>query len=275
MTKDNEWAAPRGHRGGGRVLIVIASIGGLLVLPFILLRIFPLFGGPGYALYDIPSRSMFPTVRLGDYIFARANVYTNEVPPRGRIVVFKYPPDRKTDYIKRVVGLPGDRIQLRDGRLYINEQLVPREPVPDADVEDSDDPRLNIYRETLPGGGTYLIAETSDDEPLDNTQVFVVPDGNVFLLGDNRDHSSDGRLSDGVGCVPLALLRDKPLFVYWSKDLSGSARRSNRRSTRNKILRTEPQALTLTLTLSRFVGEGTWYGALARSSPLAREAGEG
>jgi hypothetical protein len=96
---------------------------------------------------------------------------------------------------------------------------VPREPVPDTDVGDSDGPRLSFYRETLPGGATYLIAETSDAEPLDNTEVFAVPDGSVFLLGDNRDHSADSRISTSVGYVPLALLRDKPLFVYWSKDL--------------------------------------------------------
>jgi len=163
---------------------------------------------------------MFPAVRIGDHILALANVYTDEVPPRGQIVVFKYPPDRKTDYIKRVVGLPGDRVQLRNGRLYINEQMVPREPVAPAGIEDPDGPRLSIYRETLPGGATYLIAETSDYEPLDNTEVFIVPDGTVFLLGDNRDHSSDSRISDTVGYVPLALLRDKPLIVYWSTDWS-------------------------------------------------------
>ncbi len=201
-------------------IVGMASLGGVIFVPIFVLRILAMLGGPGIDLYDIPSRSMFPTVRLGDYILALANVYPNEVPPRGQIVVFKYPPDRKTDYIKRVVGLPGDRIQMRAGRLYINEQVVPREPAPDADVGASEDPGLALYRETLPGGATYLIAETSDDEPLDNTEVFMVPEGHVFLLGDNRDHSSDSRESMGVGHVPLALLRDKPLFVYWSKDRS-------------------------------------------------------
>ncbi len=200
-------------------IVGLASIGGIIIVPIFALRILGMLGGPGYALYDIPSRSMFPTVRLGDHIFAVANVYTNRVPPRGQIVVFKFPKDPKIDYIKRVVGLPGDRIQLRDGRLYVNEQLVPREPVPDVGIEDPDGPHLDIYRETLPGGATYLIAETSDYTPSDNTDVFVIPDGTVFLLGDNRDHSSDSRNSDSVGFVPLALLRDKPLLVYWSSDL--------------------------------------------------------
>jgi signal peptidase I len=210
----------RKRDAGGFWIVGLASLGGVIIVPLIALRILAMLGGPGYALYDIPSGSMFPNVRVGDHIFTLANVYTGEVPPRGQIVVFKFPQDRKTDYIKRVVGLPGDRVQLRGGRLYINDQLVPREPVADAGIEEPDGPRFEYYRETLPGGATYLIAENSDDGPLDNTETFAVPDGTVFLLGDNRDHSSDSRMNTGVGYVPLALLRDKPLFVYWSTDLN-------------------------------------------------------
>jgi signal peptidase I len=199
-------------------IAALASVGGVIVVSLVVLRILAMFGGPGYALYDIPSGSMFPNVRVGDHIVALANVYAGMVPPRGQIVVFKYPQDRKTDYIKRVVGLPGERIQLRDGRLYINDQIVPREPVSGPDIGDADHPGLSYYRETLPGDATYLIAETTDDGEYDNTGVFAVPDGTVFLLGDNRDHSVDSRMSTNVGYVPLALLRDKPLFVYWSPD---------------------------------------------------------
>ena len=204
-------------RDSGWFWITLAAIGGIVILSGMALRISGKLGGPGYDLYDIPSNSMFPNVRPGDYILAFANLYRNEVPPRGQVVVFKYPPDGKTDYIKRVIGLPGDRIQLRAGRLYINDQLVPRERTPDIAAPDGH--RYIIYRETLPGGASYLIAEESDEQELDNTEVFTVPDGSVFLLGDNRDHSSDSRIKVTVGYVPLDLLRDKPVIVYWSKDL--------------------------------------------------------
>jgi signal peptidase I len=149
-------------RNSDRMWVALAWIGGGVIAPIFVLRVLAMLGGPGYDLYDIPSGSMFPNLRVGDHIFAFANVYTNEVPPRGQIVVFKYPQDRKTDYVKRVIGLPGDRIQLRAGRLYINDQLVPREPVADMDIPSPYGSPLNLYRETLPGGASYLIAEDSD-----------------------------------------------------------------------------------------------------------------
>jgi signal peptidase I len=213
---NSEW---RNNRGG-RLLIVLAWIGGSFIVALLLARISPLLGGPGYAMYNIPAGSMFPSVQVGDHIVALANVYRDQVPPRGQIVVFKFPPDGKTDYIKRVVGLPGDRIQLRAGLLFINDRLVPREAAPDPVGEDASGRRLHIYRETLPDGVTHLIAEAGDDEMLDNTAVFTVPAGHVFMLGDNRDYSADSRISDSVGYVPLALLRDKPLFVMWSTNTS-------------------------------------------------------
>jgi signal peptidase I len=217
MTKDQGWPAPTKHRGG-TALIVLASIAALLILPFFVLRVSGFVGGPGIDLYDIPSNSMVPTLMVGDYMLTLSNVYRDSLPPRGQVIVFKYPADGKTDYVKRVIGLPGDRIQLRAGILYLNDQPVQRTRVDYAlDTSDGTLADLTIYRETLPGGASYLSAESRDDAEYDNTNVFVVPEGNVFVLGDSRDHSNDSRM---FGNVPLSLLRDKPVLIYWSKDTS-------------------------------------------------------
>ena len=125
-------------RNSDWIWITLAAIGGVIMVPPLVLRISGFLGGPGIDLYDIPSRSMVPTPMLGDYMLTLSNVYKDQVPPRGQVVVFKYPVDGKTDYVKRVIGLPGDRIQLRAGRLYVNDQLVPRAPADHA-LDESDD----------------------------------------------------------------------------------------------------------------------------------------
>lgn len=207
----------------GRIWIVLGVIGAVIFVPLIGLRILAGLGGPGYSLYSIPAGSMFPSVRIGDTLVAAANVYVGRVPPRGQIVVFKVPTDGKTDYVKRVIGLPGDRIQIRDGLLFINDAPVKRTPfVGDIAIPEDMKSRFKIYEEVLPDGLTHLIAEESDDGFHDNTDVFTVPEGQVFMLGDNRDNSSDSRV---WGYVPLTLLRDKPLFVLWSTDRSRIGKR--------------------------------------------------
>jgi len=205
-------------RSNNRIWITLASIAGALIVLGMALRTSGTLGGPGIDLYDFLSRSMVPTVMVGDRILTFSNVYRDRVPPRGQVVVFKYPQDGETDYVRRVIGLPGDRIQIRAGRLYLNDQLVARTPLDDAISESTDLDGLTVYRETLPDGPAYLIAESGDDAQFDNTQVYVAPEGNVFVLGDNRDHTNDSRMD--VGYVPLALLRDKPVIIFWSADRS-------------------------------------------------------
>lgn len=169
--------------------------------------------------FSIPSGSMSPTLRVGDRVVASGNWFESRPPARGEIAIYKRPSDLKTDWVKRIVGLPGDRVQYKQGRLYLNGEIVERVSLTPAEVEAlqfSDEGRVPLfYWEQMPGGARYVIAERSDDEAFDNTNEFTVPPAHVFVLGDNRDDSLDSR-SDGF--VPVELLRAKPLHVFWSGD---------------------------------------------------------
>ncbi len=172
--------------------------------------------------YSVPTPSMVPTLLVGDqlvgakyaYGYSRYSLPLGEVPgvtgrlfgrspERGDVVVFRLPRDPSTTFVKRLIGLPGDRIQMRQGRLYINDELVPRRAIGRFDGD-------MLYIEALPAssGGApreHEIIEISDTQRHDNTPVFVVPEGHYFMMGDNRDNSLDSRIpaSDGgVGFVP-------------------------------------------------------------------------
>ena len=194
-----------------------------------------------YEPFNIPSGSMLPTLLIGDYLFVSKFSYgysryslpwslplisgrvIEDTPERGDVAVFKLPTDNKTDYIKRLVGLPGDRIQVRDGVLHINDEPVERERVATRTVSRYGGAKVQVveYRETLPNGRQHLIWEESDHEPLDNTQVYSVPQGHYFAMGDNRDRSQDSRVLSAVGFVPYENLIGRAEFLFYSHD--GSA----------------------------------------------------
>ncbi|MGH7004160.1 MAG: signal peptidase I [Alphaproteobacteria bacterium] len=214
-----------------------------------------------YEPFSIPSGSMLPGLLVGDYLFVSKfsygysrysfpwspNLFAGRIfegqPQRGDVVVFRLPMDTKVDYIKRVIGLPGEKIQVKDGRLYISGKIIERRRRGQAVVYERDDEtgRLfetlyQIYDETLPSGRAHRIYERSDsDAGSDNTPEYTVPAGHYFMMGDNRDNSCDSRFSPAynpvgpsgqrcrqvVGYVPLENLIGRAEFLFFSSD--GSA----------------------------------------------------
>ena len=122
------------------------------------------------------------------------------------------------DYVKRVIGLPGDKIQMKEGRLYINGTMLDREEITTGTDVDSDSTAVpvTLYTETLPNGVTHTIQEVSDDQPLDNTAEYIVPPGHYFMMGDNRDRSADSRVLRQVGYVPATNLIGKAEARFFS-----------------------------------------------------------
>jgi len=132
--------------------------------------------------------------------------------------VFKLPTDNETDYIKRVIGLPGDQIQVRDGIVYINGKAIPREPLSDFNEFDEAGYGEGIeqYRETLPNDVSYIVHNIQDNSAGDNTQEYIVPAGHYFMMGDNRDNSTDSRFQGQVGYVPYENLVGKATIIFFS-----------------------------------------------------------
>jgi signal peptidase I len=166
---------------------------------------------PGWRSFHIASASNMPTLAISDYVLADTH-RPGAVPAYGDIVVFRPPRDPKVDYVKRVVGLPGDRVQLREGILYLNGKPVPRE-LQDSARRSSD---LKQYRETLPDGRTYMILETPQSA-AESTAEFNVPAGSFFVLGDNRGNSLDSRYKD-FGHIPIANFIGTVRTIYWSAE---------------------------------------------------------
>ncbi len=191
--------------------------------------------------FNIPSGSLIPTLLVGDYLFVSKyaygysnhsfpfspNLFNGRVlastPKRGDILVFKTPADNETDYIKRVIGLPGDKIQMIEGVLHINGRAVKKERTGDYRINEGfgRDVAVPMYRETLPEGVSYTVIETSgDSSTYDNTRVFEVPPGRYFMMGDNRDNSLDSRdqSSRGVGFVPFENIVGRGEIIFFSFD---------------------------------------------------------
>jgi signal peptidase I len=213
--------------------------------------------------FNIPSGSMLPTLYIGDYLIVAKWPYgysrysfpfgfpsfdgriLSRVPARGDVVVFRHPVER-ADLIKRVIGLPGDTVAVRNGRLILNGKAVARSVLPPAKVQvtpnspcrvvppaaptvaaasDGSYCLFSAYRETLPGGPSYTVLDQVDHGPADDFAPARVPAGHVFLMGDNRDDSLDSRFAPsqgGIGMVSVEDLIGRAMVTFWSTDGSAS-----------------------------------------------------
>jgi signal peptidase I len=221
-----------GRSAGSETLEIIKTVVVALAIAFVLRVLL-------FQPFTIPSASMEPNLLEGDYIVVSKWTYGyskyssglpvnqplgegrvfGRAPERGDIVVFKLPRDDKTDYIKRVIGLPGDTVQMIGNLLYINGQPVADVVVSQGEVEDLFGPRaMTQLRETLPGGRSFIIQDFGPGGDLDDTPVYEIPAGHYFMMGDNRDNSIDSRVQEsaGVGLVPEENLVGKAEIIAFS-----------------------------------------------------------
>ena len=189
--------------------------------------------------FYIPSASMLPNLWVGDYVFVSKYSYgysrfsfplgldwfdgrhgATDRPRRGDIAVFRLPRDEQTDYIKRIVGMPGDQIQLLAGQLYVNDVPVALERIQDFRLEQAFGRMQHIprYRETLDNGASYETLKELPRSRGDVPRVYQVPEGHYFMMGDNRDNSTDSRYSNIIGYIPAENLIGRAEVVFFSVD---------------------------------------------------------
>jgi signal peptidase I len=209
----------------------------------ILLALF--FRSVAYEPFHIPSGSMLPTLEVGDFIFvskfsygysrysfpfgARIPYFEGRIfktmPQRGDIIVFRTPQDRKIDYIKRLVGLPGDQIQVIEGMLYVNGAPASLRRISNYTKEQKNGSHMDFrrYQETLPGGVVHQVLDQNpygninkDGFDSDNTEIYIVPEGHLFFMGDNRDDSVDSRFQSSLGFVPIENLVGRAEMIFFS-----------------------------------------------------------
>ena len=218
--------------------IVAYAVGTLVLAAWLALMVRTFLFQP----FHLPAGSMAPTLLPGDYIFAAKYPYGytryslpfspplfsgrifGSVPVRGDVIVFRLPKDTSTDYVKRVVGLPGDRIQMKDGELHINGTAVKRERAESFEGSDAcggGAAGVKRWRETLPEGASYETLDCVDIGFYDNTSIFTVPAGHLFVLGDNRDNSTDSRVLTAMGYIPLENVIGRVAMIFFSRDAVG------------------------------------------------------
>ena len=192
-----------------------------------------------YQPFYIPSSSMEPNLLIGDRIFVSKysygysrhslpfspKIYNKRIfpktPKRGDIIVFKTPADNRTDYIKRLIGLPGDTIQISNKELYLNDVKILQEKIENKTNISCGREFINanFFKETLPNGISYIATYRSDGTMI-NSDKFVVPDNHYFFMGDNRDCSKDSRFLSSVGYVNFNNLVGKAELIFFSNDKS-------------------------------------------------------
>ena len=194
--------------------------------------------------FNIPSGSMIPNLLVGDFLFVSkwsfgyskysfpfgldlfsGRFLDTRKPKQGEVIVFKYPRDTEFQWIKRVVGTPGDTIQMKEGILHINNEAVKLERIEDYSYVDEDDQSTHVseqYIETFPNGTQHHILKDVPfgEARLDDTPLYEVPPGHYFMMGDNRDHSGDSRIINNLGFVPEEYILGKASLIYFSEEHS-------------------------------------------------------